>query len=287
MTAVNIAERIRGNKALIERALDACLPASDTEPRQVHEAMRYAVLGEGKRLRPLLSLAVGDIAGLPPDMLLDTACAIEFAHTASLIFDDLPCMDDAQTRRGMPCVHTRFGKANAILAAIGLLMESVSLVTRNAESLRPETAAAAVRRFTDAIGTRGLVYGQYLDLTLSGASPTQAVIENEYNLKAAALFSSALLVPGTLAGLPDATLEALRIYAERVGLAFQIIDDLHDAAAPREDAGKSTLAAYIGIDAARERAHILITQALEAIEPLGSRAAALSFVAEYVRTAIG
>ncbi|MBN2311172.1 MAG: polyprenyl synthetase family protein, partial [Candidatus Hydrogenedentes bacterium] len=179
-------------RALIERALDAHLPAGDSEPKAVHEAMRYATLGGGKRLRPILALAVAELAGGPAERFIEAACAIELVHTASLVVDDLPAMDDAATRRGKPCAHKVYGEATTILAAVGLLSLAFSLVIRNAQACGVCNQADCVaNRLADAIGTRGIIHGQHDDLSFVGRDASIEQLEAAYMQKASCLFQLA------------------------------------------------------------------------------------------------
>ena len=272
-------------KAMIDAALDTRLPAAASEPRQVHEAMRFAVFGPGKRLRPLLSLAVADLVGEKPERLLDAACGIEFAHTASLILDDLPCMDDAATRRGRPCAHRQFGEATALLAAMALLSSAFDLVSKNALAFGggARLVREAVRVLAQSVGAQGLVHGQHLDISFTGQRSSFETLERVHQLKAGALFLAALKIPAEVMAFPESDIQALERYGSRLGMAFQVTDDLLDEKMPSEDAGKTTFTTHLGRDGARERAHSLITEALEALASFGARAGPLRLLAEYVR----
>lgn len=286
MRSFDVSEYVRRNHVIIEAALSDALPRADVEPRAVHEAMRYATLDGGKRLRPMLSLAVADFAAATREQVIEAACAVEFAHTASLILDDLPCMDDAQLRRGRPCTHIKFGKATSILATMGLLMKAFELLSANARRVRPEVAADVVTILTETIGTNGLVHGQHMDLALTGERPSVEDLECEHQLKAGALFVAAVRIPARLLELDDERTARLDAFARNVGLAFQAIDDLLDARATQEDAGKTTFVTYLGREGACDRVHALITEAVHNLEPYGGRSAALRGMAEHVRTII-
>lgn len=269
---------------MVDSALAARLPGANTDPRPVHDAMRSATLSGGKRLRPVFTLAVAELAGESPEMLLDAACGIEFAHTASLILDDLPCMDNASTRRGMPCAHLQFGEATALLAAMALLSSAFDLVAKSAVFVRrPAAAPKAVAILANALGAAGLVYGQHLDLTLTGMNPPLEMLEHIHHLKAGALFLAAVRIPAQILGLPDSECDALDRFANSIGLAFQITDDLLDAARPSEDLGKNTFASLLGHAGAQERAVALIDDAVAALAPFGSRADVLRQLAAYVQ----
>jgi farnesyl diphosphate synthase len=271
---------LKQRKALVDRALDERLPGEDIEPRRVHAAMRAAVLNGGKRLRPVCSMAVAELAGAAPESVLDAACAVELAHAASLILDDLPCMDDAQTRRGRPCTHLQFDEATAILASMGLLGLAFELAARNASA---GASTLAISELARAIGTRGLVYGQHLDLSFGTRKPTLDEIERMHHLKAGALFLAALRLPGLVLGIPEALRAALDVYGRNVGLAFQITDDLLDEKHPGEDEGKSTMVTHLGAECAAVRVDELIAGAITALEPFGERGEPLRQLAAYVR----
>lgn len=284
MSILQLGEYFAGRKRRVDDALDARLPASEAEPVQVHEAIRYAVLNGGKRIRPVVALAVADVAEQSPEPLLDAACALELAHTASLIFDDLPCMDDAQTRRGQPCAHVRFGKDVAVLAGIALLAQAFEITAANANALhRPEAAGPAVQLLARALGTRGLVGGQYLDLRYTHQPLSLAQTEEVHHRKAGALFVAAVQIPAVLLGLGEREQAALEQFARNTGLAFQITDDLLDEADLTEDAGKTTFTTHLGRNGARARVEALVQEAIDALSPLGQRAEPLRRLAEYVQ----
>jgi farnesyl diphosphate synthase len=280
MNAGFLPDYLKQRKALVDRALDERLPGADIEPCRVHAAMRAAVLNGGKRLRPVCSMAVAELAGAAPESVLDAACAVELAHAASLILDDLPCMDDAQTRRGRPCTHLQFDEATAILASMGLLGLAFELAARNASA---GACSLAISELARAIGTRGLVYGQHLDLSFGTRDPSLDEIERMHHHKAGALFLAALRLPGFILGIPEALGAALDLYGRNVGLAFQITDDLLDEKHPGEDEGKSTMVTHLGAERAAVRVDELIAGAITALEPFGERGEPLRQLAAYVR----
>lgn len=278
------AENLAQRRAFVDRALDERLPPADLEPQRVHEAMRHAALEGGKRLRPILALEVGAMAGEDPERFLDVACAIEFVHTASLVLDDLPSMDNATLRRGRPATHVAFGEATAVLAALGFVGMAFDLVARNAETLgRPEAAAGAVRLLADAIGPGGIIRGQHVDLGLVTDRASLERLECIYGHKAGALFVAAVQVPAHLAGMTGDESAALERYAADVGLALQITDDLLDA---REaaDRGKTTFATHLGVEGARRKAVALVDAAAASLAPFGERAEPLRQLAGYLKT---
>lgn len=276
---IYLAER----KAAVDAALDARLPAGDIDPRAIHEAMRYAVLGPGKRLRPIFALAVTELSDVSPENLLDAACAIEYAHAASLILDDLPCMDDAVERRGRRCLHVAVGEATALLSAMALLSSAFELAARNAAAYGGAALTAQVTGLlSDAVGTKGLIYGQHLDLHYTGQSTSLDTLECIHHLKAGALFHAAVAIPARILGMAEPDVVLLEHYARNVGLAFQITDDILDAEIPSEDAGKSTFTTHLGQAGARAKVHALIDEAVRATACFGDRAEPLRLLATFV-----
>jgi geranylgeranyl pyrophosphate synthase len=285
MTTMDLAAYLKARKALVDAALDARLPRAEIEPRQVHAAMRYAVLGGGKRLRPILAMAVAEMAGHPPEQVLGSACAIEFVHAASLILDDLPCMDNATVRRNKPCTHVAFGEATALLAVMGLLALAFDQVASDAASLgSPADAGAATHKLAAVIGTAGLVRGQHSDLDLTGRAASLDAIERVQDLKAGSLFLASVRIPAALVGMPEREIACLEVYASSIGLAFQITDDLLDARAESEDAGKGTFVTHLGVGGAQRKAEQLVEMAVQALTGFGARGAPLRMLADYVRT---
>jgi geranylgeranyl pyrophosphate synthase len=267
-------------KLVIEKALAERLPSAEIEPRRVHEAMRYAVLGPGKRLRPIIATGVGDLAGGPIECVLDSACAIEFVHAASLILDDLPSMDNAATRRGRPCTHVTYGEATAVLGAMGLIALGFDLVARNAESSGlADSSSAAVRFLAKAIGTNGIICGQHVDLASTAAHASIQQLEEMYHQKAGTLFQAAAVVPAFILRLPDDAVTALRAYSLNMGVALQVTDDLLDAEVPHEDAGKTTFSTHLGTEGAKDKVCEAVDHAIAALEIFGERAETLRLVA--------
>ncbi len=287
MTDLDLAAYLEGRRALVESALEERLPPAAQEPRSIHAALRHATLDGGKRLRPILALETAVLAGHAPGRILDVACALEFVHTASLILDDLPSMDNAVSRRSRPCTHAVFGEATAILAALGLIGLAFDLLARNAQTLdRPDAAADAVRRLAQAIGPSGIIHGQHADLGLVEAPATLETLERTYGQKAGALFVVAVDIPGHLLDMPEDEVDALRSFALDLGLAFQIIDDLLDAHQKPEDRGKVTFATYLGTEGARARAAEFLDRARAALDIFGERAETLRKLSDHVGTRV-
>jgi len=277
----------------VERRLPGLLPAEDERPESVHRAMRYAALGAGKRVRPVLTLAVAELFGAgDEEAAVDVACAVELVHASSLVLDDLPSMDDAELRRGRPTVHRAFGESTAVLAAFGLLNLAFQRLADSAQRLRLTRYASEdlVHHLADAIGTGGLIGGQTLDLESTPADLDLDRLEYVHSHKTGALFLAAAELGAMAADARRRDLESVGRYAKNLGLAFQIEDDLLDALATpeetgkdvRKDAGKTTFVSLLGVDGARALADELLAFAIDSLEPLGRRADPLRALAEFV-----
>lgn len=250
----------------LEKRLESVLPGEEEEPRELHRAMRYAVQAGGSRWRPLLLLAAAHLGGRAP-AALDAACAVELVHSYSLVHDDLPCMDDADFRRGRPSCHRVFGEAVALLAGNALLTLAFPLLT----SYPPELAATLVRELASALGSRGLIGGQVADLCWS---PGEKSYLFAALAKTGALFRASLRMGAWVGGVPEA-LGALDECARHLGLAFQLRDDLRDW---QEDQGKgrglNAVKAW-GEEGCSLRAREEAGAAERALAPLGERALVL------------
>lgn len=274
-------------RARVEAALDAALPAADLAPQRLHQAMRYSVLGGGKRLRPLLVYAAGRCTGAAVEQLDAPAVAVEMIHAYSLVHDDLPAMDDDSLRRGQPTTHIAFDQATAILAGDGLQARSFQVLA-NAD-VAPPTAMGWLRSLAAAAGAPGMCGGQALDIDATGKQQTQAELERMHALKTGALIRSAVHM-GALAGTDDAaTLAALDRFADLLGLAFQVRDDILDIEADTATLGKtagkdvaqdkSTYPALLGLDGARNYLQQLDQQMLACLDTAGDKADALRALA--------
>lgn len=249
---------LRELHAALQQRLDALLPAGDANDR-VSAAMREGVLAPGKRIRPLLLILAARDLGCDRNHpgLLDMACAVEMIHASSLILDDIPCMDNAAMRRGRPTIHRQFGEDVAILAAVALLSHAFGVVAA-AEGLAPEARAQAVAELSTAVGTQGLVLGQYKDLREGSSARSPEAIATTNELKTSVLFSATLQLAALAAGAATPVRDKMRCIARDLGQAFQLLDDLADGHAGtgkdiNKDAGKSTLVAMLGADAVRQR----------------------------------
>ncbi len=240
-------------------------------PRRIHEAMRYCVLSGGKRFRPLLCLGACEAAGASAEQALPVACAVELIHAYSLVHDDLPAMDNAELRRGQPACHRRYGEGNAILVGDALLTLAFELLSGDG---LPHTLAI-IRTISRASGTTGLIGGQVLDLEVLGGGrrPTTSLLTEIAKRKTAALIAASVVAGALAAGAPRQRLRSLERYGADLGLAFQLIDDVHD---------HEGLAQSMGRRAAHARARRLIERAIQALAPFGSRAEVLRVLARWL-----
>lgn len=281
-------EALERKRQLVERALDAALPPESAWPETIHRAVRYSLFAGGKRLRPLLVLAAGEAVDADEADVLPYACAVEMVHTYSLVHDDLPAMDDDDLRRGKPTSHKVFGEAMAILAGDALLTRAFSYLCDVPAHWPPERQLRRLRAASllgEACGTSGLIGGQVLDLESEGRDVDAATLERLHRAKTGALLSACVMGAAVLGGAAGTDAERLERYARAVGLAFQVVDDVLDATegdaqlgktAGKDDAaGKATYVRIHGLDEARRIAARLLEDALEALAPLGGRAAAL------------
>ncbi|MHB8284461.1 MAG: polyprenyl synthetase family protein [Caulobacteraceae bacterium] len=264
---------INALRAKIDHRLNQVVPDRGPSHR-LDAAMRYALLAPGKRLRPLLVMLTAWRLG-DEEAALVPACALEMVHAASLILDDLPCMDDAALRRGQPATHIRFGEDVAMLAAVGLLNQAYSLVAR-APALSDAVRLEMVRILSDAVGLDGLVAGQDGDLRGEGET-SPARVSDIHHLKTSVLFIAAAALGGLAGGAEPAELDALARFASELGLAFQTLDDIVDASLPvSEDDGRATLISLLGKDGARAEARRRLSAARAGLAAAGPRLAPLS-----------
>ena len=273
---MDIKEYFNHQAVIVDRWLDRLIPSTTESPELIHEAMRYSLFAGGKRLRPVLAIAAGEMFGADPNELLPIACALEMIHTYSLIHDDLPAMDNDDLRRGMPTSHIRFGEAIAILAGDALLTQA--FITLAATPQRDSsTQVRLIAEVARAAGTtEALIGGQVLDLHYEGKPVTAPQLEAIHRAKTGALIRCAVRVGAITGGASDDELAALTIYAEKIGLAFQIADDLLDETATSEELGKTagkdaatqkaTYTSLHGIIGARHLADEVIREAIAALE---------------------
>jgi geranylgeranyl diphosphate synthase type II len=282
---VDVAAYLAARARLIERALAARFPPA---PTRLRRAVRYSLLGGGKRIRPTLALAAGEVAGAPLRLTLPFACGLEMIHTYSLVHDDLPAMDDDDVRRGRPSSHRAFGEGLAILVGDALLTEAFRVMA-SARGVPAERTARIVMEVAAAAGETGMVGGQALDLAAEGAPATLPRVRGIHRLKTGALLRVAVRAGVLAAGGGARLLARVTRYGEHLGLAFQIADDLLDAvggadADGRTDRalGKATYPGVLGTDAARAAAVRERDAALAALRPLGSVADPLRAIVVHV-----
>lgn len=270
---------LAARRALVETRLFACLPSEDTRPDILSQALRHAVLSGGKRLRPILCLAAAEAAGGRAEAALFPACAVELLHTYTLVHDDLPFMDNDLLRRGQPTVHAKYGEAVGVLAGDALQTLAFGTLARTPEP-RPGTVAALVAELASAAGAAGVIGGQVEDIRLA-AAPTRAVIDYVFQHKTADLFRAACRLGALAAGASADGLARLSAYADGLGFAFQIIDDLLDAKEARADDKPELSCLDVMSEAeAREWAAAHTRRAVGALHGLPGETAPLAALAE-------
>jgi geranylgeranyl diphosphate synthase, type II len=279
--------------ARVNRRLPELLPPPSARPEPVHQAMHYALTGAGKRVRPVLTLAVADLFGCRSEPVLDLACAVEMVHACSLVLDDLPAMDDAALRRGRPTVHREFGESVALLAALALLNRAYALVAEAATrlALRRYTTEDVVHHLAAAIGSDGLIGGQALDLLAAPGEMDLDVLEYIHSHKTGALFMAAGELGAMAAEARRRDLEVIARFAKNLGLAFQISDDLLDVLGTPEETGKDTgkdvdkvtFVKLLGVSGAQALAAELLGFAVDSLAPLGRKADPLRDLVKFVQ----
>jgi farnesyl diphosphate synthase len=286
--------RMRGYQSRIEGVLDAVLPGSELVPQRLHTAQRYSVLGGGKRLRPLLVYFTGEALGIDLAALDAPAAAVELIHSYSLVHDDLPAMDDDDLRRGRPTTHRAFDEATAILVGDSLQVLAFSILARVDEAgVQPASRLEMIRILADASGTAGMAGGQALDLGAVGRALDLQELEEMHRLKTGALIRASVLMGAAAARpLPSAWWDALDGYAQDIGLAFQIQDDILDVEGSTQSLGKTvgadaardkpTYASLLGLAVAKHRAQELKARACERVRILGDKGQVLAWLAAYV-----
>ena len=275
--AFEIQEYMHDRMPLVDSALQKLVPGVDEPPTALHGAMRHLLFPGGKRFRSMLALAGAEAVGGTPQDALPVACAVELIHSYSLIHDDLPCMDDDATRRGQPTVHVVYGEAVAVLAGDALQSLAFEGLAAAAVAGRADVLSLALRDLAVAAGSRQLVGGQADDLLVDTAKMTAGEIERVHARKTAALIGAAVVAGARLGGASARQVEALQLFGNEVGVAFQIADDLLDAS---EDE-PSSLVPILGEAGARARADGLLTTALARIEAFPGSAAPLRALARF------
>lgn len=276
MTA-EFTKRLDGLSDLINRKLEDYMTyvlAGTAGQRKVAEAMAYSISAGGKRIRPVLTAEFCRVCGGTVEAALPAACALEMIHTFSLIHDDLPCMDDDDMRRGKPSCHAAFGEAQALLAGDALLNFAYEVIS-GGEGITAETKLALITELSKATGVNGMIGGQVIDTTFEGKM-TEAELLNMYSMKTGALLKCACKMGCIAAEAEKEKISAAELYAEKLGLAFQIIDDILDVTGDEKllgkpigsdsDNGKTTYVAVNGVENSRMMAGVLTDEALKALD---------------------
>ena len=283
-------------KKIVDAALEKYCPKAMEFPPTLHQAIRYSVFAGGKRIRPILSMAAFDAVGGKGDEILPFACALEMIHTYSLIHDDLPAIDDDDFRRGRPTCHKAFGEAMAILAGDALLTEAFQLMTNCSIQSTPaggeKLMLDLVNKVAQAAGISGMVGGQVVDIESEGQDVDLATLQYIHTHKTGAMILASVQIGARLGGAEGEFLKPYTHYGERIGLAFQIADDILDVEGKPELLGKSTGAdlskrkvtypALLGIEESKRRARELIDLAIDALSPIGEQAEPLREIAQFI-----
>jgi geranylgeranyl diphosphate synthase type II len=292
---IELDEYLQRQSALITRALEDYLQKYPGKSQTIFQAMRYGVLPGGKRIRPILTLATGELFGAPQSSLLPFACAIEMVHAYSLIHDDLPALDDDDLRRGAATAHRVFGEGMALLAGDALLTEAFHLMS-SPDAMRcvaPELVVRLIHELSHAAGVGGLVGGQALDLEAENENDVDlATVEWIHVRKTGALILASVRIGAQVAGAQPADLGRVSRYGERLGLAFQIADDILDASgqttagegaeSSHNERKKATYPSVVGIPQARETLKELLQLCLDELATYGAQAAPLKAIARHV-----
>ncbi len=291
---MNLESYLADRRRMVDDALEHALAPADGVPQRLLDAMRYAVFSGGKRIRPILAIAACEAVPAPAHRVLPFACAVEFIHCYSLVHDDLPAMDDDDLRRGRPTLHVAYDEAHAILTGDALLTEAFRVAAEGARAagVPAERAVAIIAAIAAGSGAAGMVGGQVADLAAEGAAANLALVESIHRRKTGALIAAAIESGALAGGAEGERLAALRRYAQALGLAFQVADDIMDATAStavtgkREggdaEHGKATYPAVLGLDDARRVGRELLAQCLAATAPLGESAEPLRAIASFV-----
>ncbi|ANY15732.1 polyprenyl synthetase family protein [Bordetella pseudohinzii] len=290
------ADWLRERANHIEQVLEELMPAADAAPARLHEAMRYAVLGGGKRVRAALVYAAGQACPVNGSVLaieasMDrAAAAVELIHAYSLVHDDLPCMDDDTLRRGRPTTHVQFDEATAMLAGDALQPLAFELLA--GMPIAPALVVQATQVLARAAGSLGMAGGQAIDLHSVGKTLSRDELQTMHSMKTGAMLAASVTLGGIVAGASSSARQALDSYAQAMGLAFQVVDDILDVTAdsaslgktPGKDAveNKPTYVSLLGLDQARELAEELRRAALLALGPLGDSGARLAQLADFI-----
>lgn len=283
---MNITVYLETKRDQVNQALEKYLELSSQCPPRLKEAMQYSLKAGGKRIRPILTLASCEACGGEAEVAMPVACALEMIHTFSLIHDDLPAMDNDDWRRGQPTNHKVFGEGMAILAGDGLLAHAFSILAK------AKISSEVIEDIAWATGPCGMVGGQVLDLGGEGKNLTISELEKLHRYKTGRLIAVAVTTGAKLANAAPTQLEGLKSYGERIGLAFQIADDILNVEGSQERMGKSagsdrkkskaTYPGILGVTASRQRAEELVSQAIAALNSFDAKADPLRAIAQFI-----
>lgn len=292
MSAESFEQKLNETADRVTVALDALLPRAEGPEASLNSAMRYAALGPGKRLRPFLTMELGNLIHGDERGLLRAACAVECIHAYSLIHDDLPCMDDDDLRRGRPTVHKAYDEATAVLAGDALQSVAYEILAHPDTHGQGAVRARLVEKLARASGAAGMVGGQMIDIIGERETLDISVVTRMHRMKTGALINFAAEAVTTLKDVEDHIRRALEGFAHDLGLAYQITDDLLDATGDVGEAGKAvgkdagqgkaTFVTILGIEGAEERSRHLAAQAKEHLDPFGERANLLREAVDFV-----
>lgn len=292
-TSFDLDTYLKSKKAVVETALDKSLTATTPRVDKIIESMKYSLMAGGKRIRPVICLAACEMFGGNDDIAMPTAVALEMIHTMSLIHDDLPAMDNDDLRRGKPTNHVLYGEDIAILAGDALLSTSFEHVARETKNVPADRVVEVLLRLGTSVGAYGLAGGQVQDLTCENKDDTSLQdLEWIHLHKTAALLKVSATSGAILAGANDEDVKNMEIYAEKIGLAFQIADDILDVTATSEELGKTagkdeevnktTYVKLLGLEESKKEAAKIIGEAKAALSKYGDKAAPLLGIADYI-----
>ena len=289
-------ELIKRVRTDVDKSLDRLVPAADVQPRRLHEAIRWSLFAGGKRVRPVIVYAVGETFGATPDRLAASAAALEMVHTYSLIHDDLPSMDDDDLRRGRSTCHKQFDEATAILAGDVLQTLAFRAIADDEQLSDAERVRVISTLANESATPYGMVAGQQLDLDAEGKTLSIDEIEAIHSRKTGALISAAAEIGAVIGGAGMDETHAIKQYSERLGLLFQITDDLLDVTQGTESLGKTagkdaasrkaTYPGLLGVDGAREKASALLAESIVALKLIDRDTTILTDLARMVNTRV-
>ena len=291
---MNITDYLDQKRMAVDRFLDGIIPPPNTPPTTLHDSMRYSLMAGGKRIRPILTIAAAEAIGSNAPGLMPAACSLEFIHTYSLIHDDLPSMDNDDFRRGKPTNHKVYGEAMAILAGDALLTMAFDLCSRPdvMKGCDPVRQVRLIQELAYGSGNMGMVGGQVFDIQAEHQDIDLPTLQNIHRHKTGMLIRAAVRMGAIAAGAPDRELEALTSYAEDIGLAFQIADDVLNVTGTREELGKNpntdaergkkTYPTFYGVGGARSLADDCAARAISRLTAFGPSADPLRELARYI-----